>query len=115
LSLETISDNNQEDNISIDHQLTHNNLALNDYRTFVKSRVADIARMLANLESRHPDLKEELGEPLARCNELLENQQSEGSHNSFLNLEDSKNNTDNMLVSLKYLPPIELFPSQYNF
>ena len=55
-----------------------------------------------------------MGETILRCGELLENQ-SEVGPNSFLNLEDSKNNTDNMLVSLKYLPAIELFPSQYNF
>ena len=57
-----------------------------------------------------------MNESLAKCNELLENQ-SEVSHNSFLNLEDSKNHTENMLMSMKFLPAMEqvLFPSQSHF
>lgn len=84
LSLETISEGYKDDNISIDHEL-NKNTALIEYRNFVKTKVKEISNMLKNIEGLHPELKYELGDPIGRCNELLENQ-SEVSHNSFLNL-----------------------------
>lgn len=73
LSLETISDGEKEENISIDNEL-EKNLALSEYRTFVKAKVKEIYHHLKAIEGNHPHLKEELTESIMKCNELLENQ-----------------------------------------
>jgi hypothetical protein len=56
LSLETISDGGKEENISIDHEL-NKNVALTDYRNYVKGKIKDIFDLLKKMEENHPNLK----------------------------------------------------------
>jgi hypothetical protein len=57
LSLETISEGYKDDNISIDNELSKN-IALTEYRNFVKAKVKEITDMLKNIEGNHPEIKE---------------------------------------------------------
>lgn len=85
ISLETISDEVKDDEISIDQEL-NNNRGLSDYRQFVGAKVREIADLLRKVRDNYPQLGEELAEPLLKCGELMENR-SEISQNSFLNLD----------------------------
>jgi hypothetical protein len=85
VSLETISDEVKEDEISIDQELK-NNVGFSEYRQFVGAKVREIADLLRKVRDNYPQIGEELAEPLLKCGELMENR-SEISQNSFLNLD----------------------------
>lgn len=46
---------------------------MNDYRNYVAAKVREISELLKKVRDNHPQLGEELAEPMQRCGELMEN------------------------------------------
>ena len=63
----------------------HKNAALMDYKTYVKGKMREVALLLTKMEGKHPELKDQLGEAIGKCNELMETEERI-SHNELLNL-----------------------------
>ena len=55
-----------------------------DYKTYVKGKMREVALLLTKMEGKHPELKDQLGEAIGKCNELMETEERI-SHNELLN------------------------------